>query len=544
MSRSLTFRLPDGQAIAISGWRPHLRAAALLVAVLLAYHYSLATLLRGIGLETPLAYLALVPVIALILAWVRLTREPAPIPIHDRQVDYIVGVTLLAIAMAVAILAPPSLSTSFWLNRYDLLGLPFFVAGLIAILYGLRRLWALKVPIGFLFLAWPVPYAPLVGDGMRAFADLTAAAAVMLSAIIPTASPVPGDPSMFFVGHGSRTFAVSIGSACSGVNSLVGFILVGGALAYAVRGPARRRVAWLAGGLVLIWLLNVLRIEAIFAAGAIWGQDAAMDILHPVAGLIVFNVGVLAMLLATDRLGLSFMGLAPRPDGALRTPSPVRVVRAPIALAAALAILLGVVNAGYARYETIAGDFGTARLVPFDIRTAQVPGWSVNYVGRFDQARQFFGSDATWDRIQYSASRTAALVSSVPIYVDVINTNDSGALAAYGLEACYRFHGYRIEAVTSEDLGNGIVAQVVDYHNTKIGNDWTALWWEWPYTVGTTIAYERIVLFVSNGPRATYAGYDPNAPASSVERFQPTDRFLFSLAHAMVQSHLQRTASR
>ena len=132
-----------------------MRAAALLVAVVIAYSYSLSTLIRGIGLQTPLAYLPLVPVISLVLAWVRLAREPAPLPIHDRQVDYIIGITLLVVACAVALLAPITLSTAFWLNRYDLLGLPFFVSGLVALLYGVRRLWALKVPIAFLFLAWP-----------------------------------------------------------------------------------------------------------------------------------------------------------------------------------------------------------------------------------------------------------------------------------------------------------------------------------------------------------------------------------------------------
>src|SRR5256885_12896454 len=77
-----------------------MRAAALLVAVVIAYSYSLSTLIRGIGLQTPLAYLALVPVISLVLAWVRLAREPAPLPIHDRQVDYIIGITLLLVACA------------------------------------------------------------------------------------------------------------------------------------------------------------------------------------------------------------------------------------------------------------------------------------------------------------------------------------------------------------------------------------------------------------------------------------------------------------
>jgi exosortase len=544
MSRSLSFHLPEGSDIAIAGRRLPLRAVVLLVAVGVAYQYSLLTLLRGIGLNTPLAYLALVPLIALIVAWVRIAREPAPVPINDRQIDYIVGLTLLAIAGGVAILAPPAMSTTFWSNRFDLLGLPFFVAGVIAILYGVRRVWALKVPIAFLLLAWPVPYAPLIGDGMRAFADLTAAAAGWLSAFIPTASPVPGDVTTFFIGSGPKAFAVSIGSACSGVNSLVGFILVGGALAYTVRGPAFRRAAWLAGGLMLLWLLNIVRIEAIFAVGAVFGQDAALEVLHPIAGLIVFNIGVLVMLLAIEPMGLTVGSVAPRRGGALVTPSPVLRIRVPLALTASLAVGLGLVNAGYSRFEAISGDLGEARLAPFDIRTAQVPEWNLSYVGSFDQAGQFFGANATWDRVQYSSNPGSRLRSSVPIYVDVITTDDPAALNAYGIEDCYRFHGYKIEAVTTHDLGSGITAQVVDYHNTKIDNDWTALWWEWPLSSGGTTAYERIVVFVANGPEASYAGFDAAAPASDIKRFQDTDRFLVSLARAMVESHITRTASR
>ena len=528
-------------SIAVGGWRLPIRAAALLVAVVIAYSYSLSTLIRGIGLQTPLAYLALVPVISLVLAWVRLAREPAPLPIHDRQVDYIIGITLLVVACAVALLAPITLSTAFWLNRYDLLGLPFFVSGLVALLYGVRRLWALKVPIAFLFLAWPLPYAPLVGDGMRAFADMTAAAVARLSTILPTAAPAAGDETLFFVGRGASAFAVSIGSACSGVNSLVGFLLVGGALAYAVRGPARRRALWLAGGLVLIWLLNVVRIEAIFLVGSRFGQAAALDVLHPVAGLIVFNLGVLVMLLATEKLGLHFIGLAPRPDGALRTPPAVATLRRPAILVAAIALALGATNVTYARYETIAGNLGQAKLVPFDIRNAQVANWTLSYVAQFDQGRQFFGPKSTWDRILYSSTPEATLRSSLPVYIDVISTDDPGTLAAYGLQDCYQFHGYRIETTASVDLGSGIGANLLDYHNPKVGNDWSALWWEWPFSDGTKTWYERIVIFMAGGPTATFAGVEPTAQISGATRFASTDRFLYSLAQQLVHAELHRS---
>ncbi|HJP88767.1 MAG TPA: exosortase/archaeosortase family protein [Candidatus Limnocylindrales bacterium] len=518
-----------------------LRAVALLVAVLIAYNYSLQTLARGITLQTPLGYLALVPIVALALAWIRLAREPAPIPIHDRQVDYILGAAFLAVAVGIAVVAPTTMG--FWLNRLDLVGLPFFVAGLIVLLYGARRLWALKFPVIFLLLAWPLPYAPLVGEGMQAFADITASIVAAINQVVPLARVAPDDPTIFYVGQAPHAFAVSIGSACSGVNSLVGFIIVGGALAYAVRGSAVRRVAWLVAGLVIVWLLNILRIEMIFVAGRLFGQQAALDVLHPVAGLLTFNLGVLGMLLVTERVGLRFMPLSPSEHGALRAGSPVARVRAPLILVTGLALTLGVVNAGYSRFEAISNDLGQAKLHPFDIRQAELAGWSAQFVGSFAQGKQFFGESSTWDRILYSSSPTATLQASRPLYVDVINTDDPGTFAAFGLEACYKFHGYFIETSTDVQIGAGVQAKIFDYHNPKVGNDWSAIAWEWPYSARGVTAYERIVIFMSDGPHATFQGAENVVVASPQDRFADTDKFLVALATSLVQSHVQQSAS-
>jgi exosortase len=524
----------------LGGGRLPLRAVALVACVLVAYNYSLQTLVRGITLQTPLAYLAFVPVIALILAWVSLTKARSPRPIHDRQIDYIIGLSLIATAAAIALLAPGEMT--FWLDRLDLLGLPFFVAGLVALLYGVRRLWTLKVPIFFLLLAWPAPYAPLVGDGMQRFADLTASAVTALSHWIQVAQPAPGDDAVFYVGTGLQSFAVSIGSACAGVNSLVGFVIIGAALAYAVRGSAVRRLLWLGGGLTIIWLLNIVRIEAIFLVGAAFGQSAALDVLHPVAGLLVFNIGVVGMLVATGPMGLRFVEVAPSVGSALRAPRAVSRVRRPLVAVAGLAVALGVVNAGYARYEAMANDFGTATLKPFDIRQAAVSGWSSAYVAEFDQVRQYFGQSATWDRFLYSSTSSASVASSRPVYIDVINTDDAGSLAAYGLQACYQFHGFVIEATSAVDLGNGLTAQIIDYHNPKIGNDWSAIWWEWPYLQGSRTSYQRLVVFLAGGPSATYSGADNSLPIASSGRFAGTDQFLATLARMIVRTHVTQTA--
>jgi exosortase len=520
-----------------------LRAAALVGLVLLAYNYSLLTLARGLTLQTPLAYVALVPVIALILGVVRLRTEPAGLPIHDRQVDWIVGFGLLGLTAAILILAPTPTSSTFWLQRIDLLTLPVFVAGLIALLFGVRRLWALKAPLAFLFLAWPIPFTLFLTQTAGPFADLTSNLVGAFTRVVPIARQGVQEPDIFMVGSGSHAFAVSIGSACAGVNSLVGFLLLGAALLFVVRGPALRRTVWLALGLGLVFGLNVLRILVILAAGALFGQQLALDILHPVAGMIVFMAGVVGMVALVPRFGLTFMDVSqPVASAAVSTPSPVRRARPALIVAVVLAAVLGMTNAAFARYEAISSGLTDARLTTFDVRTAQVSGWKTQFVARFIQVHQYFGPTSTWERVLYLPTVSAKISSSKSVYVDVITTDNPATFTAYGLQACYTFHGYKISSVTTIDVGAGVKGQVIDYTNSKVGIDWSALWWEWPYTEKGATRYERIVVFMANGPRATFKGVDGASLGTQDARFAETDRFLATLGRTIVQSQL-RTAT-
>lgn len=522
-------------------WRRAARPAALIALVVLAYNYSLLTLWQGLALQSPLADLGLVPLIALALGWVYVGREPAQPPIHDRQLDYILGIAFILVAVAILVLLPGG-RAGFWLQRMDLVSLPFFVAGLIALLYGTRRLWTLRVPVAYLVFAWPALYAPLVGDGMRAFADVTAAAVARLSALVPLGVPVSADNSLFLVQHGGSSFVVSVGAACSGVNGLVSYLLIGAALGAIVSGALVRRLAWLVSGLALVWVLNVIRIELLLGTGAAFGEQAAIGLLHPVAGLLLFTVAVLAMLVTAGRFGLGFDPPDHEPPAIPRhLTDAVRTLRAPLITATALALVIGVADAGLVRYETIAGGLGDARIVPLAASSVHLAGWQSSFVASYSEARQFFGSTATWNRVLYSADRGASPWSSVPIYMDVIDTPDSGALAAYGLDACYQFHGYRIEAESNITIVPGITGQVIDYRNVRAGTDWSAVWWEWPDTTGTTTAYERIVVFVSDGPGGSYGRAPAIAPVAA-PAFQATDDFLAAFARAIAGGHV-RSAS-
>jgi hypothetical protein len=120
---------------------------------------AFATSLAGLSQRLTLGAPGLVPLISLLLAVGIAVRRRRPEPdIHDRYFDYILGLALLGTATAAMWFLPGAMSIFFWSWRLDMVWLPFFAAGAITLVGGARALWRYRLPIFFLFLAWPLPY--------------------------------------------------------------------------------------------------------------------------------------------------------------------------------------------------------------------------------------------------------------------------------------------------------------------------------------------------------------------------------------------------
>src|SRR5437870_4787317 len=464
-----------------------LRILAALAVMAAAYHYSLSTLVRNLGVDSPLAYLGLVPFIALAMAASRgVGSRPEP-DIHDRQLDYIVGIPLVAGAVAIAYALPARLSTMFWVWRIDLLSLPLFASGTVALVFGVRALWRMRAAIAFLLLASPLPSTTVLDRWLASFTNVTITALRLLVGRIPVAQPVSGgDGSLFAVTRAGREFVVSVASACSGANGMVGFILVGVAFVAVVKGRRLPKAIWLLGGTALLWLLNLGRVLLIFAVGQRWGEHAAIDSFHPYIGLVVFNLGVAVMMLVMPAFGLH-LRRGKRPEGAVdvgaaggtgrlrRAVPDARVALIVLTMAAAS---LGAANSGLARYGLVASELGKPRLAGFSQSQGHLAGWSVTQSESFTAGLRFFGETSTWKRFLYLDHGTDAasqLRSSAPVIADVISTSDLHSLSVYGVEACYNFHGYKIQYFGNADLGAGITASLITYHHPKLHSDWTTL---------------------------------------------------------------------
>jgi exosortase/archaeosortase family protein len=502
-------RAQDGWRNASPRTQTFVQVGVLLFVVALAYNYSLSTLIQNAGLETPLAYVSLVPAIALALAAIR-ARPVHPEPaIHDRQVDYIVGLPLVGAALAANLLLPSRLSAMFWVWRIDLLTLPVFVAGAVAIIFGVRVLWRQKLAVSYLFLGWPYPYSSILLRVLDAFTTATLWGVTELLRVVPVATAaVSPAGTLFVITHHGQTFPLSVVSACSGVNSVVGFLLIGSAFGAVVRGPIVRKILWLTGGMILLWAINLGRILFIFWAGKTWGEHIAIDVFHPFIGLVTFSLGVIAMIAVMRPLGLHIgmnwdtpQSTAKPTIGAKRVQA-VPKVYAAIVIVTVAAIVLAISNVGLKTYNLVADASGSPRLTSFILSPAAPPGWTTSRIATYDWAKPLFGDTSTWNRYAFYHVNGGTLSTSQGVIGDVIVTPDLGTFSAYGVEACYQFHGYSLQDVAQVSVGGGITGQAMSYASQVYGS-WSIVYWIIPVKSDGTTVYERVVLYVRNTGQVT-----------------------------------------
>jgi exosortase/archaeosortase family protein len=484
-------------------------AAAIVAITVVAYNLTLGSMLDYLRLETPLAYLPLLPFFSLGIALFTAHRyRNAPASIQDRQTNLLIGIPLIVFAMVLITIVPALASTYYWSNRPDVLSMALFVAGLITIFYGVTWLWRLKASILFLVLMWPALYLNIMPGVMQSFTDATNSALAQVVQRLPLGVTLSGAPGILSVQQGSgNPVTVSVGSACSGADSVLGFLLIGAAILTAVRGGAARKILWMTLGLALTFLVNVLRLTSILALASAGHPDLALGGYHAVIGLILFTVVVAVMM----RL-LSVFGLRARADVVSRPGSRNAGSAAPrlisqrrrrvvIGVMAALAVLVGLTNHGLAPYAAFQNGTGSPTVQPFG--TASAPAnFRVEHEADYPWATQYFGTNSTFTRYlvvgpdkpsKGGVTQTAAAPNSV-VYADVVRTDDKGSLDAYNLQNCFIFHNYNITTSQRIDIGNGVTALLLNYSDPGTQARWATVSWAWPVDNGGKTFYERVAL--------------------------------------------------
>jgi exosortase/archaeosortase family protein len=479
-----------------------LRLVAVAAAVLLAYAFSLKTLFDGWKYETPLAHLALVPLLAAVLLFAAPRRYPHVEWLRLGRFDVVVAGLFLAIAFVVLAAGPAIWSTYFWASRLDLLTLPLFAAAALVLLFGTRSLTSFVFPLVFLLLAWPLPYLVFVEQTLAFFTRVTTLGVEAIA--VPTGlATVDGSAGAgaFVVTHAGVPFTVAVASACSGINALVGFFVVAAFALYFVRGPVLRRLAWLLTGAMLVWLFNVLRIVAILGTGSMFGERAAFRVLHPVSGLVALNAAALVGILVMRRYGLRWRREEVDVDSPLaETASPEQralpgVVGRRLGVLLAAAVVFALVSGPLQAASRGFSNDGRPAVAPYTTDPAGAPGWSVKRLEQVRFATPYYGAHSQWWR--YRLRPLPGDPRPFTVWLDAVTSPDLGALNAYTLAHCYAFHGFHVDLAQRLDLGAGVVGQAFVYATRD--TLWHAVSWQWPVArADGHVEHERIVLLASS----------------------------------------------
>jgi len=470
-------------------------AAGLVVATLFAYNFTVSSLYDYLRLDTPLAYLPLLPFfsIGIALFTAHRYRYAAP-PIADRQVDFLIGIPLLLVAVAMITILPALATTYYWTDRPDVLSLAIFVAAGVIILYGVNWLWRIRSAIVFLVLMWPALYVRLMPGLLQHFTDATNNTLGFVVRHLPLGVTDGGGSGLLVVHPASEApLTISVGSACSGANSVLGFALIGAALLTGTTGRRRNKLLWFAAGLGLVFVLNVARLTSILWLAGIGHSALALGAYHALIGLVLFAVAVVVMLLIRPGFGLR-----PRSDIA-PTAVPVSAVPAmrprPRWRRIAQYSTLGVVVAFVALadhelmpYAQFLDGTGAPTVRAFADGAPLPHGVGISHVGNYPWAQQYFGSNSSFDR--YLLTGTGANV----VYADVVRTDDKGSLDAYSLQNCFLFHNYDIRTSRRLDLGNGVFGLLLNYSDSATHARWATVSWAWPIKYHGETYYERIAL--------------------------------------------------
>lgn len=507
-----------------------------LVATALGFSYSLQSLGALAASATPVGFVAFVPFMSAFWAYARLRLLGTYKVTRDDFVDNSLGGFLVLVAAVVVLYLPTVTGWYYWLDRWDLLALPIFVAGLVALLWGAEQVWRLWPPLLYLFLVWPAPFLWAQVTLGTFFRDLAVGLAGPLQQVVGSGFvPSADDPYLFLAVVGGQEVALRVDVSCSGMNSMLAFLAVGLPVVCLQRGSGLYKAFWLAVGAGLMLLANVVRLVALFLVAQAAGLPVALRIIHPVAGGALFLAVFLAMIWLLPRFGLS-VPVTPPLGGARGALPGWRT----LALTVALAAVIGFGDRRLAQFSPLTVVDGSAA-VPIETLLPEVSGWRLVHEASLDFAEDYFGRQGQGELFSYRQN------DDNPVYAQVILTQDRTSLDLYSVESCYRYHGDELPLVQRVRLPTGMTATYVHYVSEGVPG--SSLYWIQPVLIGGELYHERVTLILDLDHVQTKAlpvGVTPPAVPEGLAintsgvaaSYGGTDRLLGGLASQIVRQVL------
>lgn len=200
------------------------------------------------------------------------------------------GIPFLLVALGLLVLG--WVGTEYFTQRVSLI---LLLGALVLFLFGREVLSMAALPLGYLLFMVPIPYIlyDAVAFPLKLF---VAAASVRVLKIMGVVVWREGNVILF------PNAVFEVADACSGIRSLLSLLALAVAYAFvAHRRPAARAIL-IAAALPIALLTNALRVVGTGILAQYWGARAAEGFFHEFAGLAVFALALLLLLLTGEVL--------------------------------------------------------------------------------------------------------------------------------------------------------------------------------------------------------------------------------------------------
>jgi exosortase len=308
---TLTIRLTSLQRLAslknLSNLVLALKASTVIIAVATVYFQDLVMIFTDALTNESTSYILIIPLLLAYLIYRKRKMFRSEMLVEEenyhRSAKYL-GTLCGILLCATAIILYWYGSYTFTPLEYHALSLPIFTAGLTVVLFNPQTLRQAAFPIAFLAFLAPLPSEFIYGLGstLSVISSEASNAIVNVLGIRSTISNLLGTPAIIITQADSTVlppFTVDI--ACSGIYSLIGFLVFAAFVAFIVRDKLWKKAAIFLVGFPLIYFLNILRITIILLIGYQWGEQLALSMFHLLGGWILIFLGTLILLLISER---------------------------------------------------------------------------------------------------------------------------------------------------------------------------------------------------------------------------------------------------
>lgn len=223
-------------------------------------------------------------IVPLIAAWFLYERRDALL--KSEIVPWNPGLVVVILGLLQLLLG--FLATEYFTMRSSLL---VVLAGVVLFFFGRQIFRRSLLPLGYLILMVPLPYIlyDSIAFPLKLFVSRISVTALQMMGVVVLRE---GNMIMF------PALTLEVAEACSGMRSLVSLLALSTAYAIYLRTGGFRRWFLILSAVPIAVCTNALRVIVTGILAQKWGAQAAEGFFHEFAGLAVFGMAVLFLLLA------------------------------------------------------------------------------------------------------------------------------------------------------------------------------------------------------------------------------------------------------